>query len=128
METDEPASPAIGCNEHSGGQPTPHYMDKCLQDPGNQPRPTVNPNARLEPVANQSNRRKRHGYAAVEIHKGAARVIRWEVNETRETTPEQSEQQRRLFRLGEWLSKQPISDQARAKYFDIERVSHNNKD
>lgn len=83
----------------------------------------VNPDEQDEQTANEPTPRKRHGYAAVEIHKDAARVIRWEVETSEEISAEASARQKRLFRLGEWLSKQPISDQARAEYFDIERVS-----
>lgn len=67
---------------------------------------------------------KNHGYTTVEVFPGAARVTRWEyVDEAPEPTPEEVRCHQRMFRLGEWLSKQPLSDQARAEYFDIERVS-----
>ena len=88
-----------------------------------QPKRPETPIGQPQQATSQSNCRQRHGYAAVEISDGTARIIRWETKDTRETTPEQVENQRRLFRLGKWLSKQPISDQARAEYFDIERVS-----
>jgi hypothetical protein len=81
------------------------------------------PDERPGEVAGQPSPCRRHGFAAVEIHQGAARVIRWELEKETEPSVEHSENQRWLFRLGEWLSKQPISDQAHAEYFDIERVS-----
>ena len=95
-------------------------IDKPSQDRLQQPEM---PKGQSERAAGRPNNQKRHGYAAVKICEGAAQVIRWEIVKNRETTPKQAEDQRRLFRLGEWLSKQPISDQARAEYFNIERVS-----
>lgn len=114
MELDEVADNPIDQNRDDNGHRTARER---------RPQPPLNPNNRPEQDASQPSPPKRHGYAAVEIHKGAARVIRWEREDPRETSPEQVKDQRRLFRLGEWLSKQPISDQARAEYFDIERVS-----
>lgn len=93
------------------------------QRPEVRPRPTLNPTEGAKQPTSEPHARRRHGYAAVEVHNGAARVIRWEIEEPNGGTTELSEEQKRLFRLGEWLSKQPISDQARAEYFDIERVS-----
>lgn len=125
MEVNDPTKIADGRNEHNGGEPAPQNVDGRQEHLGNGPRPTINPYQRPQTAPN--NPPRRHGYAAIEVHKGAARIICWETIETREPAPKQSEQQRRLFRLGEWLSKQPISDQARAEYFDIERVSYNQK-
>jgi hypothetical protein len=122
MELDNPTDVVNGQNEDGGGESATQNLDEPSEHPGNGPRPTINPN--WPPRTAPENPPKRHGYAAIEVHKGGARIIRWEVVETRKVIPEQSEQQRRLFRLGEWLSKQPISDQARAEYFDIERVSY----
>jgi hypothetical protein len=98
--------------------------DNKVDDDRPKPSERPTPNERPGETTGRPSPRRRHGYAAVEIHQGAARVIRWEVEEEREPSAEQSERQRRLFRLGEWLAKQPISDQARAEYFDIERVSY----
>jgi hypothetical protein len=68
---------------------------------------------------------KRHGYAMIEVHKNAARVIRWEVVDEpcHDPSPEDMLQQKELFQLGEWLATIPISDRDRARYFEIERVS-----
>lgn len=121
MEIDGPMNNPVGHDENNDRQRTP---DNFGERPSSQLRPTRIPDARPGQAAGEPHPQRRHGYAAVEIHQGAARVIRWEVEEEpQEPSPEQSAQQRRLFRLGEWLSKQPISDQARAEYFDIERVS-----
>jgi hypothetical protein len=90
------------------------------------PKPSEWPTPNEQPgeTTGRPSPRRWHGYAAVKIHQGAAHVIWWEVEEEREPSTKQSERQRRLFRLGKWLAKQPISDQACAEYFDIERVSY----
>jgi hypothetical protein len=120
---DEVVGDTVNRNKTDDHQPMHPNVGEHAQPRGNRPQPSLNPNTRPEQAASQTNSQRRHGYAAVEIHKGAARIIRWEVEDSREPSPEQSDNQRRLFRLGEWLSKQPISNQARAEYFDIERVS-----
>lgn len=119
-----PQETTVGHNGNDDTRPMPGDFGGPNEHLGNRPRPTPTPDERPVPAAGQPNPRRRHGYAAVEVYAGAARVIHWEVEEDDgEPSPELSEQQLRLFRLGEWLSKQPISDQARAEYFDIERVS-----
>ena len=120
VDTNEPTSIAAVPDRPGGNDDVRGFPHQ----PDNQPERTMPPDRRPEQAANPPNLWRRHGYAAIEVCKGAAQVIRWELEETRETTPEQLEDKSRLFRLGEWLSKQPISDQARAEYFDIERVSH----
>jgi hypothetical protein len=97
MEIDKPAD-AIG---------------KHVEHPSKWLQPTLSPDEGLREATGPPNPQKWHGYAAVEIQQGTTRVIQWEVEEeTRESSPEQSKQQRWLFRLGDWLSRQPISDQA----------------
>jgi hypothetical protein len=69
-------------------------------------------------------RRQHHGYATVEVHPTAARVIRWEyVDERSEPSAADILRQREAFKLGEWLARLPISDRERARYFEIKRVS-----
>ncbi|KAF8594474.1 hypothetical protein BDV93DRAFT_565392 [Ceratobasidium sp. AG-I] len=116
---------AVDYDEHGNGQPMLRNISGGDPRARERPQPTVNHDVRPEQVAGQLNPPKRHGYAAVEVHQGAARVIRWELENPRETSPKQFNNQKRLFCLGEWLSRQPISDQARAEYFDIERLEHN---
>lgn len=77
------------------------------------------------PEAPRFTRRQQHGFAMVEVHKTAARVIRWEfVDEPHEPSPADILKQREWFRLGEWLGSLPISDNQRAEYFEMERVSY----
>lgn len=123
MEVDEEMLDPLSENESVSDTPTLGDVSDHPQRARRWPKPTLDP-AEPAQAPNPPNTRRRHGYAAVEIHQGAARVIRWEVEDPVEISAEQLAQQRRLFRLGEWLSKQPISDQARAEYFDIERVSY----
>lgn len=82
--------------------------------------------------------RRRHGFASIELHQGAAQVIRWEnidedggdggggnegEGDSEQIHPEDVLRQKEWFELAEWLSTLPISNSERARYFDLERVS-----
>lgn len=69
---------------------------------------------------------KRHGYAAIEVHNKAARVLRWEYVDTEESvepSPADILRQKEIFEVAEWLARCPISDELRAEYFQFELVS-----
>lgn len=112
------------------GQNQVNNMDRRgidIDNPGN-PRVDVHEPQNMPhdplPEVPQLIRRRQHGYAMVEVHKTAARVIRWEfVDEEHEPGPADMLRQREWFQLGEWLARLPISDGQRAAYFEMERVS-----
>lgn len=122
-----PGAPINTADVHDGDDGTPIAKDldnESPDDPNNHPQPTPNPSETPPFPPKAARSFKCHGYATVEVFPGAARVTRWEyIDEPRELTPEEVRRHQRVFCLGEWLSKQPISDEVRAEYLDIERVS-----
>lgn len=68
-------------------------------------------------------RRWWHGYANVEVHPTAGKIVRWErVDEQANSTAADVLRQPEAFKLGEWLAHLP-TDKDRAKYFEIKQVS-----
>ena len=108
-----------------------------VQDEPNPPPTPPPPQVRYSPVPsvgetdNGPNPRaplhqKRHGYATIEVHQGAARVLRWENiddGENEQPLPEAIFRQKEWFELAEWLATLPINNTERARYFELERVS-----
>lgn len=100
MEVDQPGVEAVRAE-------TPQINDEHASDVPNNPIP--------DPP--QLTRRRQHGYATVEVHKTAARVIRWEyVDPDDHPSPADVLKQQEWFKLGEWLASLPISDNQRAAY------------
>lgn len=68
-----------------------------------------------------------HGYASIEVHGGAAKVVRWEYLDDKgagmQPGPESVLRQKEWFELAEWLATMPINNRERARYFEMERVS-----
>ncbi|QRV77137.1 leucine-tRNA ligase [Ceratobasidium sp. AG-Ba] len=67
--------------------------------------------------------RRTYGYATVETHPNAARVLRYE-NPSPVTGLKNPLDNPSLFETGEWLCELPISNASRGQYFDIERHKH----
>ncbi|KAF8607472.1 hypothetical protein BDV93DRAFT_553167 [Ceratobasidium sp. AG-I] len=88
------------------------------------PSPSPPPPAPPSPPPPQEVRPRKHGYATVEVHPDAARIIRWEYADEagpeREPNPADALQQKQLFQVCEWLMHLPISNAKRAEYFNLE--------
>lgn len=106
---DEPCQPPASPPEHPSDGPDP--VEAGIHDVRHE-----------EPTPHQ-----RHGYATIEVHRGAANVIRWEYLDdgggNTQPGPESVLKQREWFELAEWLATLPINNRERAQYFELERVS-----
>ncbi|KAG8724800.1 hypothetical protein FRC09_013986 [Ceratobasidium sp. 395] len=71
-------------------------------------------------IPDQPAPRKKHGYATIETHPNAARVLRWEAPRVFAILDNPLEQPS-SFETGEWLCELPISNADRDRYFMIER-------
>ncbi|KAG8711569.1 hypothetical protein FRC08_015732 [Ceratobasidium sp. 394] len=93
----------------------PGYGPEQASQP-NTPEPSPQPGVSSVP--------RRHGYATVEVHEHAARVIRWEYLDDEPAKPDTGDalRQRELFLVAEWLARLPISDHLRAEYLSLEMV------
>jgi hypothetical protein len=90
-----------------------------------QPVPGVNPHNSNTP---RRSTHKRYGYATVEEHPTAGKVLRYEpvAPESRQRgnrTTEKLSEEKELFELAEWLANISCTDRERQKYFKFKAVS-----